>query len=79
VFRNRTALLVTLTVAHGRFEFFDVFGRQLWPVERDGELADLAGEREWDLVVLVICRHFSTIGATFDTRLRIFDLMVLRS
>jgi hypothetical protein len=48
----------SLLLAHplglpSRFEFFDVLGRKLRPVNGKGDLADLAGECKWRRVVLI--------------------------
>src|SRR5215470_14593268 len=48
------------TVERLRFrilEFLDVLRRQLRPIHFDGDLAELAGEREWTLIVLIVHRR----------------------
>jgi hypothetical protein len=45
--------------AIGRFELSHVFRREFRCVQRDSELVDRAGKREWDLIVVVIDRRAS--------------------
>ena len=48
------SLLVGLHLCLGLLELLDVRGRELRRFELDGDLVDLAGELERDLVVLVV-------------------------
>ena len=52
--KAETALLGRAIIARGLFEFLDVRWRQLWSINRQRELAELACKLEWDLVVCVV-------------------------
>jgi hypothetical protein len=60
-----SALLTGLVVPRRRLKLLDVLRRELRPVDREGDLVDLAGEGERDLVVLVVDRC-AGIGADVE-------------
>ena len=53
------ALLCVLRGAICSLEFLHIIRRELWLIERDGQLVDLTGERKRDLVIAIIHRRAS--------------------